>query len=285
MCLIAAVERGKLDEESIGYAMVNHGDGAGFSYVRNGQIVTEKGMFTEMEFLKLYSEIPDGPHIIHFRKSTGGKANRLNCHPFQPHLDVVFAHNGTLANIKSDKTFSDTFYFSHGILTDLLRKDGIKTIESNWFPWFLGEAIGTKNKLAFLTSSSKLVIINEDEGCGHWNETKTEKIWFSNYSYCYYESSYNYSNYKGGHKVSSGCANPPSAVQKVTDYYEGLRFDESPPEDVANIDFDLMTEEQWNRYIDHLTTQREADEKNQREAELQQRFTEYEEMYANQCGL
>jgi predicted glutamine amidotransferase len=274
MCLVAAVKSGKLDNDSIQYAFINHSDGAGFAYVRDGEIVIEKGFFDVGDFTKAYMEVGEdiGPHIIHFRNSTGGLVNTINCHPFQPHHEVAFAHNGKIALIKADSHFSDTFYFSSGIMTDILRNNGATIVEANWFPWFVGEAVGKLNKLAFLTKNGKLVIINESEGEGHWSKGSSSEIWFSNYSYCYYgtaitrkgkiEQSYN-SIYDGG-------------VQHFTDYSEGT----------GHFDLDKMDEDDWKKYVDNLTAEREVkDAIEDMDSDMQQRFTEYEQAYMNEAGI
>jgi len=275
MCLVAAVKSGKLDDDSIQYAFVNHSDGAGFAYVRDGKIVVEKGFFDIGDFTKAYMELGDniGPHIIHFRNSTGGLVNAINCHPFQPHPEVAFAHNGKISLIKSDSHFSDTFYFSNGVMTDILRNNGATIVEANWFPWFVGQAVGKLNKLAFLTKNSKLVIVNEDEGEGHWSEGSASKIWFSNYSYCYYSSSP--VKYRGKEPAYSGIYDGNSGI------YDGNTsgYDNS-------IDLDKMDEEDWKKYVDNLTSQREVkDAIEDMDSDMQQRFTEFEEAYMNDAGL
>jgi predicted glutamine amidotransferase len=252
MCLLIAVEKGKLDYDSIESSFSNNQDGAGFAFVRDGEIIVEKGFFDERSFIRAYEQISETPHIIHFRRSTGGLVNTVNCHPFQPHSEVAFAHNGTLTSVKGDSHFSDTFYFSQGILTDILRHGGTKLVESTTFPWMLGQAIGANNKMAFLTVNNKIVIINEDALCAHWDEKVDSKIWFSNYTYCY--SSYH------GDRV----------------------YQEILPAKVEN-DVDAMDEDTWRKYVDALVTNR--DDENYNSPSMQERYHQYAEAYQNQCGI
>jgi len=256
MCLLVAVEKGKLDYASIEAAFSNNQDGAGFAFVRDGEVIVEKGFFDERALIKAYDQISETPHILHFRRSTGGLVNTTNCHPFQPHHGVVFAHNGTLTSVKGDSHFSDTFYFSQGILTDILRHGGTKLVESTSFPWMLGQAIGDNNKMAFLTSNNKLVIINEEALCAHWEEKTDSKIWFSNYTYCY-------SSYQGKDRAK-------------TNHHEIVDFE------LVNKDPDVMDEETWQKYVDALVTNRDED---YHSPSMQERYHEYEQAYLEQCGI
>lgn len=187
MCLIVAARYGKLDEESIRYAYLNNDDGAGFAYAKNNHIIIEKGFFDVEELIKSYNEVPDYcPHILHFRKTSKGTTNAYNCHPFLPHPNIAFAHNGTLSSVESDINFSDTYNLSSKILTDIFKDEGVAMMERASFQWLITEAMGRFNKLAFLTNQGRILIINEDATGAHWDCTNTSDIWYSNYSYMFY---------------------------------------------------------------------------------------------------
>jgi hypothetical protein len=150
-------------------------DGGGFMYNHNGRVVVKKGfaMFLPMyaEYKKHKDEHPDANFIVHFRISTGGKKDYLNCHPHIVDKNWAFAHNGILgAYSKHDqKDKSDTVWFNEEVM-----KKMPKDWEYNdWIVDQLGDFIGY-NKLAFLRGDGEVLLINEQKGV--WRD----KVWMSN---------------------------------------------------------------------------------------------------------
>ena len=110
--------------------------------------------------LKRYGKESD--FIIHFRLSTHGTEKGLfNVHPFRISEKMVFAHNGMLYDVEKDIKKSDTQIFNETILQklqpDFLKNRGVIDLLEGY--------IGS-DKLVFLKSTGKCVILNENKG--HW---------------------------------------------------------------------------------------------------------------------
>ena len=177
MCLLILKKKdGHIKKESLQTAFNGNRDGVGYSFVRDGGIVTKKfrkfsKFFKQYESDTLHNS--ESNFIVHFRLSTHGTNDgTFNVHPFKVSNDLVFAHNGMINKVRADKKLSDTQVFNEDILqglpTDFLSYKATRDL--------IGEFIG-HSKLVFLNSSNDFTIINED--LGHW----ADDVWYSNNSY------------------------------------------------------------------------------------------------------
>lgn len=98
-----------------------HGDGWGIAFHQDGDVRLIKDIGPAkgsqwVEFIK-QQEIHAHDIIAHIRKSTTGKVNYSNTHPFVRELLGVmhsFAHNGTLHGILEDERFKPKHFFPVG---------------------------------------------------------------------------------------------------------------------------------------------------------------------------
>ena len=157
----------------------NHGDGCGIVWAEGGKLHVKKGVGKKFEeFYADYEAVKQYPCLIHFRKSTSGKIDEANCHPFIFNEGKLAAiHNGVL-NIKcNDKDFSDTYHFVTLVLDPLIRKYHIPVNDGS-LNYLICTSIGS-DKLAVMDGNGKTYIFNEEKG--NWDEG----IWYSNTSYKY----------------------------------------------------------------------------------------------------
>ena len=186
MCLAIYQPIGKLvPEKHLENGFKNHGDGCGIAWAEGGQLHVKRGVHMKFEdFLVWYNEVKQFPCLIHFRKSTSGKIDEANCHPFIFNEGKLAAiHNGVL-NIKcNDKDFSDTYHFVTLVLDPIIRKYHIPVNDGS-LNYLICTSIGS-DKLAVMDANGKTYIFNEEKGS--WDEG----VWYSNTSYKYaYQSSY-----------------------------------------------------------------------------------------------
>ena len=180
MCIvIVKTDRTDIPKEQLKESFDNNRDGSGYLFAMNGNLTIKKGFFVFNDFYDNYSsdmERFNNPiSIIHFRITTHGLTNKLNCHPFLVNDEIGFAHNGMIDFVDDHKKKSDTMMFRN----DILRNMPSKWIFNDSVLKLMEESIGT-SKLAFLDRNGNYRIVNE--GLGHWN--KNETIWYSNKSYC-----------------------------------------------------------------------------------------------------
>jgi len=132
------------------------------------------------------------PYAIHFRKSTHGKKDENNCHPFLFNDGkLALIHNGVIPIKCSDDGFSDTWHFTHKVLEPMVKQYGVP-IDDQALSWFIRVSIGT-DKVAVMDNKGEVVIFNEDKG--NWEDTdgpdgKKGKVWYSNYSFRYSSTNY-----------------------------------------------------------------------------------------------
>jgi hypothetical protein len=186
MCLAIYQPIGKtVPEKHLENGFKNHGDGCGIAWAEGGKLHVKKGVHMKFEdFLVWYNEVKQFPCLIHFRKSTSGKIDEANCHPFIFNEGKLAAiHNGVL-NIKcNDKDFSDTYHFVTLVLDPIIRKYKIPVNDGS-LNYLICTSIGS-DKLAVMDANGKTYIFNEEKGS--WDEG----VWYSNTSYKYaYQSSY-----------------------------------------------------------------------------------------------
>lgn len=187
MCLAIYKEGNlKIAEKALRCGFESNNDGCGLAWVEDGKIHVEKGMFTWDAFLGLYQQHEQCPMLIHFRKSTHGKKNEANCHPFLFNDGkLALIHNGVLPIKCSEADYSDTWHLVYKVLEPLVQKHGC-SIDDGGLSWLLKVAIGT-DKIAVMDETGEAVIFNEDKGTWEDAESFTEgekgKVWFSNNSF------------------------------------------------------------------------------------------------------
>jgi len=242
MCLAIASKGKKVTEEEIRNAFAHNHDGAGFAYVKDHEIVIEKGFFTANELIEAYNQIPDSlPHLLHFRLATAGKEDATNCHPFRVSANIAFIHNGVMSDMRTCSDYSDTFYLNEDFLKPILARR-YALLKELAFQKMLEEFIGGFNKLAFINKEGELIIINED--AGHWDDD--DQIWFSNRSYVSYVSTGIPSHYaEYGHYPTSQSPNANNSA--IVEYYKGVKVAPNSSESKKQ-SFDEWIESQLDDY-------------------------------------
>jgi predicted glutamine amidotransferase len=181
MCIVILAKAGaKLEPDLLRRAFSVNRHGAGLAFVRNGQVVIQKGFFDSELWVKRYEEAYEqvgatSPIVLHARIATLGKVGRDNCHPFKI-KNGALAHNGVLWS----STFghgrsaekSDTREFAERMHNNLTYED-IAEDKSR-----VEKAIGY-NKMVLLYDDKRFIILNEQNGS--WDPTGN--VWFSNMSY------------------------------------------------------------------------------------------------------
>ena len=92
MCIIVAKEKGKQlpSKKILETCFDNNHDGAGLMYVKNNQVVIDKGYMTFKDFYKrvkelkkeFNSDLTDKAIVFHFRIGTSGENDKKTTHPF-----------------------------------------------------------------------------------------------------------------------------------------------------------------------------------------------------------
>lgn len=217
MCIIAVQPVGtSIPDEYLDQMWKNNPDMAGYSFVKDGALVTKK--FTTLaEFKGAYLNDwweygADSTFLLHFRIKTHGAITLENCHPFQVHPELVFAHNGIISIKIPDKfkEYSDTWYFNRSVLRQLPRN----FLRNQAVMELIREYIG-HSKLAFLDASGNYHIVNEQ--LGQWEKG----VWYSNSTFRPWQMySYGSSAYTSYWKESK--KEPAAAVKfdDTLDYFE-----------------------------------------------------------------
>lgn len=111
---------------------------------------------------------------IHFRWTTHGDTDLLNCHPY----DVIpgfisMMHNGVLhTGNDADKSKSDTWHFIRDYLASAV-KSAPDLVYDNGFLTMVAEFIGN-NRFVFMNGDGRISHVNYDQG------TEYDGMWFSN---------------------------------------------------------------------------------------------------------
>lgn len=195
MCIALYKPAGKrITKKCLLNCYTSNRDGAGFAYVKDGEVIINKGFFDFEKFWEAFQPFQDLQCLIHFRIATHKSINGANCHPWRviydddglpeeeggepttPVKGLVFIHNGIITNCSKDTDISDTGNFNKYILQPLIEKYPDFWITDH-FKWLVEASIGKGNKLAFLRADGEYRIFNEDQG--YWDKG----IWFSNKSY------------------------------------------------------------------------------------------------------
>lgn len=178
MCIaIVKTKGGTITDEQLKNCFNRNKDGAGFAYPKDGEVVIEKGFFKFDDFLKRYRKVEkkcNSNMLIHFRISTAGLIDKMNCHPHRINDKLVMIHNGILhIDVPKNSKVSDTVLYCKRYLKQLPKG----FTHNDVIMEFMAEHIGSYNKFCFLDSNGDYKIVNED--AGKW----VDGVWYSNDSY------------------------------------------------------------------------------------------------------
>lgn len=223
-------------------------DGIGFMYgTAKGLKVTKtlpKNLGDATAFIQRLPQ-DDREIAIHFRWTTHGKTDMLNCHPY----DVIpgyiaMMHNGVLhTGNAADKSKSDTWHFIKDYLHSAVSSAPDLVYDAG-FVSMMEEFIGN-NRFVFMNGEGRMQHVNFDQGIEH------DDMWFSN-TYAWtpsrlipsYKSatalkSYNYSSYANGymddydemHDYNASFGIYPRSVSAHSASYDETAFDFPDDED------------------------------------------------------
>ena len=123
MCVIIDRPAGvPIDEKILKTALNDNPDGWGWMYADNNELICDWGM-DDKDFFESYEYLPKDVHAtLHFRWTTHGLTNVLNCHPFLFNGDeYAVVHNGVISGVNiKHKDLSDTYHFANGELSEAL---------------------------------------------------------------------------------------------------------------------------------------------------------------------
>jgi predicted glutamine amidotransferase len=152
-------------------------DGIGFMYgTAKGLKVTKtlpKNLGDATAFIQRLPN-DDREIAIHFRWTTHGKTDMLNCHPYDviPGF-IAMMHNGVLhTGNAADKTKSDTWHFINDYLHTAV-SSAPDLVYDKGFVSMLEEFIGN-NRFVFMNGEGRMQHVNFDQGIEH------DDLWFSN---------------------------------------------------------------------------------------------------------
>ena len=82
MCIAIFKPEGKiLTRAALFNSYTSNRDGAGFAYVKDGEVCIQKGFFTFDKFWEAFQPFQELQCVIHFRIATHKAVNGHNCHP------------------------------------------------------------------------------------------------------------------------------------------------------------------------------------------------------------
>ena len=152
-------------------------DGIGFMYgTAKGLKVTKtlpKNLGDATAFIQRLPQ-DDREIAIHFRWTTHGKTDMLNCHPYDviPGF-IAMMHNGVLhTGNAADKTKSDTWHFIKDYLHSAV-SSAPDLVYDKGFVSMMEEFIGN-NRFVFMNGEGRMQHVNFDQGIEH------DDMWFSN---------------------------------------------------------------------------------------------------------
>lgn len=202
MCIIVSKEKGvKLPTKKILENCFNrNSDGAGFMYVKNNQVMIDKGYMTFEDFYKRLKELKkefgndltDKALVMHFRIGTHGNNDKATTHPFpissnedelkklKTTTNVGMAHNGIIPYYGYYTLLSDTQAFIKDYVS--IFRDLDKHFYKNERVMKLIEKTAN-SKLCFLDNQENIYYLGEfveNEGVKYSNET------YKSYTYSYY---------------------------------------------------------------------------------------------------
>jgi hypothetical protein len=174
MCIAIFKPAGKeMKVEHLHQSWIGNSDGAGFAFIKDGEVVISKGYMTYKEFESAYLEaefmFPDSPFLIHFRIRSMGERDAENTHPFKLPDGGALIHNGTISGTGAQYLVgkSDTALFvekyGKALTYDIVEKEKL----------YIETSIDY-NKLVILYPDGRHHILNKEYGVEH------NGIWYSN---------------------------------------------------------------------------------------------------------
>lgn len=179
MCVIIDRPAGvPIDEKILKTALNDNPDGWGWMYADNNELVCDWGM-DDKDFFESYAYLPDDVHAtLHFRWTTHGLTNVLNCHPFLFNGDEYgVVHNGVISGVTiKHKDLSDTYHFANGELSEALMLYGHAYAgpQHKRMRKYLEHMVGSYNKLVILRKDGERMFLNRKAGVTH------KGLWLSN---------------------------------------------------------------------------------------------------------
>lgn len=152
-------------------------DGIGFMYGSAKGLKVTKSLPKNLgDATAFIQRLPtdDREIAIHFRWTTHGKTDMLNCHPYDviPGF-IAMMHNGVLhTGNAADKTKSDTWHFIKDYLHSAV-SSAPELVYDQGFVAMLEEFIGN-NRFVFMNGEGRMQHVNFDQGVEH------DDMWFSN---------------------------------------------------------------------------------------------------------
>ncbi len=197
MCILLYKSLGKkLDKDIYHNCFINNDDGAGYAWIKDGELFTGKGFFTFNEFWENFAPLEEYASIIHFRVGSSGYSAGENCHPWRVSRNLVFGHNGIIPIDRKSLQWSDTGNFCEYILKPLT-KSFPEWWQQKEFKWMMEVALGATNKMVLLDKDGHHQIFNENKG--EWND----EVWYSNNTYLakkqfdYYNTECGFNRFQG----------------------------------------------------------------------------------------
>jgi len=179
MCVIIDRPAGvPIDEKILKTALNDNPDGWGWMYADNNELVCDWGM-DDKDFFESYEYLPKDVHAtLHFRWTTHGLTNVLNCHPFLFNGDeYAVVHNGVISGVNiKHKDLSDTYHFANGELSEALMLYGHAYAgpQHKRMRKYLEHMVGSYNKLVILRKDGERMYLNRKAGVTH------KGLWLSN---------------------------------------------------------------------------------------------------------
>lgn len=246
MCLAVYKPAGlDIPKVNLKNAYDTNSDGCGLCWAADGELHVEKGMMTFDNFYAAYEAHKDHPMLIHFRKSTHGKKDHENCHPFLFNDgQLALIHNGVIPIKCIEDGYSDTWHFVNKVLEPLVKDHGVP-IDDQALSWFIRVSIGS-DKVAVMDAKGETILFNEDKG--NWEDAdgadgKKGKVWYSNFSFRYGTNRNTGCGCATNHTPNYSQSNLPgsnrNAVRTETDdgnegEWEGYGFHSNQMRDAAN---------------------------------------------------
>lgn len=180
MCIaIVAMPGKRITKEVFDLCWRMNKDGFGIAYIdpKSGEVCISKAYMAAEHAWRAYDRLASSeehskfPMLIHFRATTVGRTDALNCHPFRVSGGAMI-HNGTFFRMPGD--ISDSRYVADK-LEKLLTLENIRREFAN-----VQAAIGY-NRVAFMHKDGQVTIFTEDHNnangeYGQWHDG----IWYSN---------------------------------------------------------------------------------------------------------
>ena len=203
MCIIVAKEKGKKlpTKRIIETCFRNNSDGAGLMYVKDNQVIIDKGYMNFNDFYnrikelkrEFASDLTDRAIVFHFRIGTSGENDKQTTHPFpisknekdlralKITTNVGMVHNGIISGYTYDSTLSDTQTFIRDYVSVFKELDK-KFYKNDRVMQLLKE-----------TANSKLCFLDNKENIYYLGEfIKDNDIVYSNSTYKTDRYSYNW---------------------------------------------------------------------------------------------